>query len=95
MLVALLTTQIVKHFMIRRNMGARIQFNFPNNEYNSKSSAIGILISTVTQALFIVIGVIIIQLNYTNVSTLFTQDDIRFKINYTMSVVILTLAVLF
>ena len=81
--------------MIRRNMGARIQFNFPNNEYNSKSSAIGILISTVTQALFIVIGVIIIQLNYTNVSTLFTQDDIRFKINYTMSVVILTLAVLF
>lgn len=64
MLVALMTTQIMKHFMIRRHMGNHIQMNFPNNEYNSKVASIGILISAITQTLFIVTGVMIIQLNY-------------------------------
>ena len=94
MLAALLVTQIVKHFMIRRNMGSRIQFNFPHNEYNSKVSAIGILINMVTQTVFIVVGIMLIQISFTNVSYPITQTSL-YKLNLAMSVLLLVLAVFF
>ena len=68
LMVGLLTTQIIKHFMIRRRMGLKIQYNFPNNEYDKKNSLAGVYINASIQFAFLLIGSVILIVNFNDVS---------------------------
>ncbi len=93
LLLALIVSQLVKHFMVRRTIGLRIHLNFPNNEYNKKAANTGIFISTITQIIFMIIGALILVISFQNVSLCLIKTTV-YKLNFVMPVTLLGITLL-